>query len=97
VPAHHPDAAPRHRLPARHCAVRPPVGPDGRRSNHAREELNMRRASPGPALLPAAVALVAGTATLWPRDHPIIAPAGVPAPTATQPAPDPGAGGGGSP
>jgi hypothetical protein len=34
----------------------------------------MRRASPAPALLTAAlaaaVALVAGTATLWPRDHP---------------------------
>jgi hypothetical protein len=31
----------------------------------------MQRASP--ALLTAAVALVAGTATLWPRDHPAIA------------------------
>jgi hypothetical protein len=51
----------------------------------------MRRASPAllTAALAAAVALVAGTATLWPRDHPAIAPDHVPAPTATQPAPDP--------
>ena len=41
------------------------------------------------AALGVAVALVAGTATLWPRDHPTIAPAGAPAPAATQPAPDP--------
>ena len=46
------------------------------------------------AVLAAAVALVAGTAKLWPRGHPTIAPAGVPAPTATQPAPDPESGGG---
>jgi len=51
----------------------------------------MRRASPAllAAALAAAVALVAGTATLWPRDHPTTAPASAPAPTATQPAPDP--------
>jgi hypothetical protein len=50
----------------------------------------MRRASPAllTAALAAAVALVAGTATLCPRDHPTIAPAGAPAATATQPAPD---------
>ena len=51
----------------------------------------MRRTSPAlvAAALGVAVALVAGTATLWPRDHPTIAPAGAPAATATQPAPDP--------
>jgi hypothetical protein len=62
-----PDAATRHRLPARHRAIRPPIDPeDGRQSNQGREKLTMRRASP--ALLTsapaAAVALVAGTATL---------------------------------
>ena len=51
----------------------------------------MRRASPAllTAALAAALALVAGTATLWPRDRPTSTPASAPAPTATQPAPDP--------
>ena len=40
----------------------------------------MRRASPAllAAALGVAVALVAGTATLWPRDHPTIASASAP-------------------
>jgi hypothetical protein len=51
----------------------------------------MRRSSPAllAGALLATVALVAGTAMLWPRDHPATTPARVPAPTATRPAPDP--------
>jgi D-alanyl-D-alanine carboxypeptidase len=51
----------------------------------------MRRSSPAllAGALLATVALVAGTAMLWPRDHPASTPARVPAPTATRPAPDP--------
>jgi D-alanyl-D-alanine carboxypeptidase len=53
----------------------------------------MRRTAPVllTAALTVAVALVAGTATLRPRDHPTIAPAGAPGATATHPAPDPAA------
>ena len=56
VPTHHPDPATRLRLPARPRAVRPPIGPDGRRPNQAREELTMRRASP---------VLLAGALARW--------------------------------
>ena len=48
----------------------------------------MRRTSPALLAGAVAVALVAGTATLWLRDHPANAPAHLPAPTATQPAPN---------
>jgi D-alanyl-D-alanine carboxypeptidase len=54
------------------------------------EELNMRRGSPILLVgaLVAALALLAGTAVLWSRDHAAPA-AGVPAPPATRPPPDP--------
>jgi D-alanyl-D-alanine carboxypeptidase len=50
----------------------------------------MRRSSPAllAGALLAAVALVAGAATLWPVDHPASTPVRVPAAAATRPAPD---------